>query len=263
MQSKDNFLVLSGEVTPLKDILDWEEYRIAYFLNKNVDKSPNNEDALFLCLKEKFLCFGVCDGAGGHPKGKDAALSVAKGVEKYFKENESENRNMIELIEKLNDTVLDLKAGAHTTLAMSTIEKGVLRSFSVGDSEILYSNSHGSELYSNIPHSQVGYKVESGVIDQEASLDDPERNIVNNMMGDQSIRVEVASKVSLKKGHTVLVGSDGLFDNISHDQLFDLVGTGQFEKSFEQLVEICTRRDEKNWKKDDDISFLMVRKIKS
>ena len=262
MQSKDNFLLIEGEETPKKDILDWKEYRIGYFLNRNKDKHALNEDSLFICLKDKFICLGVCDGAGGHPKGKDASLTASKTIIEYFKKNDPLKRNIVSLIESANDAILALKVGAHSAIAMSTIEEDVLRSFSVGDSEILYSNAHGSEIYSNIPQSQVGYKVESGILDQEASLDDPERNVVNNMMGDPSIRIEVASKLILKKGHTIIIGTDGLFDNISHEKLLNLMGTGSFEKSFEDLTQLCSERGE-DWKKDDDIAFVVLRKIKS
>ena len=146
---------------------------------------------------------------------------------------------------------------------MATIHQDNLRSFSVGDSEVIYWNGHGSELYSNIPQSEVGYRIEAGLLSQDESLDDPERYSVNNLLGDTSIRIEVASKMKIKKGHTILIGSDGLFDNLSHEELTELVGKGSFDKSFEELSSICIEQNIETWKKDDDISFVLVRKIKA
>jgi serine/threonine protein phosphatase PrpC len=244
-------------------IIDWNDYRIGYFICKNKAKSEQNEDALFLLTGEDHLVFGVADGAGGHPKGQEAAFIVGDEVIRFFKKKPADDVKMLEVIESINDKVIDLKVGAYTTLAMATINQDNLRSFSVGDSEVIYWNGHGNEIYSNIPHTDVGYRIEAGVLPQDESLDHPERHSVNNLIGDSSIRIEVASKMSVKKGHTILVGSDGLFDNLSHQELSDIAARGSFEKSFEQLRELCLKQDPKYWKKDDDISFVLVRKIKT
>lgn len=264
MQSSDELNVFLYQVLDSQSkLVDWGDYRIGYFLAKNKNKSTGNEDALFIASEKDNLIFGVSDGAGGHPKGSEAAYLTGNLVMKAFQNKTDKELNIINLIEKINDEILDMKVGAHCTLSLATISKDHLRSFSVGDSEIIYWNSFATEIYSNIPHSEVGYQIEAGVIEQEESLDAPDRYMVNNMLGDTSIRIEVASKMLIKKGHTLLIGSDGLFDNLSHEQLNLIVGKGVFEKSFEELVEICKKQNEETWKKDDDISFIMLRKIKA
>lgn len=258
--TKTNLLVAEGE-TNQSDQLELGDYKIGYFLSKNLEKSTNNEDALFVFAEGETLVFGVTDGAGGHPRGKDAARVSAESVLNDF--SKQKNLNYVDIIENANDAVISLKAGAHCTLAMCSIGQGSFRSFSVGDSEILYLNSNGDALYSNVPHSTVGYKVESGVIDQESSLDDPDRNIVTNMLGDKSVRIEVSTKHELKRGHTILVGTDGVFDNISHESLMQLVGQGSFDDAFNELKKTCEERKLEDWKKDDDIGFLLLRKVQS
>lgn len=244
-------------------IINWDDYRIGYFLKKNMGKSVNNEDALFVYGESDSLVIGVADGAGGHPRGKDAAFIAVSEVVNQLKNKKKSELQTIELIEDINDKILDLKVGARSTLAMTTIKDGQARSFSVGDSEVLYWNSNGALLYSNIPDTNIGHRIEAGMIEQKDSLEVSERHIVNNLLGDANIRTEVASKMEVKKGHTLLIGSDGLFDNISHDSLSDVVARGVFEKSFEDLVERCIKQEENHWIKDDDISFVMVRRIKA
>lgn len=264
MQSNSTLEILLNSTNENEfKIIEWNDYRIGYFIAKNKGKSVNNEDTLFLIGKENHLAFGVSDGAGGHPRGKDAAFIAANEANEFFKTTSLDNIKEIELIETINEKVLELKAGARSTLAFATIHNDHLRSFSVGDSEIIYWNGHGNEIYSNIPHSEVGYKIEAGLLPQDESLDDPERYSVNNLLGDSSIRIEVASKMKIKKGHTVLIGSDGLFDNLSHEQLNEIVGRGSFDKSFEELCQLCINQNHELWKKDDDISFVLVRKIKA
>ena len=166
-------------------------------------------------------------------------------------------------MEKANDQVLALKAGARCTLAFYTIHDSWFRSFSVGDSEVVYWNSVGNEVFSNIPHSTVGFGVEAGLIEQEQSLDDPERHIVTNLMGDSYIRMEGSSGIEMKKGHTVLIGTDGLFDNISHEALKDTVAKGDFDGAFNSLLETSQAQDPEGWKKYDDIAWVLLRKVKS
>jgi serine/threonine protein phosphatase PrpC len=241
-----------------KGIIELPPYRIAFFIAKNAQPEKDNEDSLFIYAKNNMLIFGVSDGAGGHPKGKEASeLSVMKMIE-LIKKNKTLNFPIF--FEEVNQSVRDLKVGAHCTFSVSFIEDSFFRACSVGDSEIIFWNSSGKKLYNNIPQSEVGYLIQSGTIEQEDSLDSPNRHYVTNLIGDDAIRIESTSKLEIKKGNTILIGSDGLFDNISHDQLTEIATQGPFEKSFETLEQLCIERDPKTWRKDDDISFILVRK---
>jgi serine/threonine protein phosphatase PrpC len=258
MQSK--LKIILNEIPDSKsEILDFSDYKIGYFIKRYKEGERKNEDSLFIYTKDDHILFGVSDGAGGHPRGADASAIASQHIVKYFVEEK--NPNFIEIIEKINDDVLSLKAGAHATLSLGHIHQNKFRSYSVGDSEIIYWNSQGKELYSNVPHSEVGYLIQGGHLDQSESLDDPNRYLVTNLIGDSSIRIESASRIELKKGHTIVVGSDGLFDNLSHDELSSLISGGSFEESFKKLCDICEKQDPESWKKDDDISFIVVRKI--
>lgn len=242
------------------ELFDFGDYRIGYFIAKHKlkEENDNNEDSLFISGDEKSFVLGVSDGAGGHPRGRDASIAISESIASYQDGDDCQG-----LIEKANQRVSDLKAGARSTLAFAHIKNDIVRFYTVGDSEILYWNAHGNEVYTSTPHSGVGHMVKAGVLGQEESLSHPERNYVNNLMGDDVIKIESTSGASLKKGHTVLIGSDGLFDNIPHDSLTELIGQGSFDKSFENLVEFCKIQNEDAWLKFDDISFIVIRKIKA
>jgi serine/threonine protein phosphatase PrpC len=260
MQPKDEIKILLNETDTIQsDILGFGDYKIGFFIKHFKDGDRKNEDSLFILGKNKDLLFGVSDGAGGHPKGAEASKIASTNIIKYFEQNDAPN--FANIIEKINDDILALKAGAHATLSFGHINENFFRSHSVGDSEIIYWNSNGKELYSNVPQSEVGYLIESGAIDQGDSLDDPNRYLVSNLLGDSSIRIESASRVELKKGHTIVIGSDGLFDNISHEELTNIISGGPFEESFNNLCKICETQEEKSWKKYDDLSLIVVRKI--
>ena len=201
MPSNPNLNIFLHAISDHKyEIVDWGDYRIGYFLAKNKEKSVTNEDTLFVITNDDGIVFGVSDGAGGHPKGSEAAFLTGEIIQQYFQKNSIKDANMTGLIEQINDNIIDTKVGARCTLLFGSISQDLLRSYSIGDSEIIYWNSSGNEIYSNIPHSEVGYQIEAGVLKQKESLDAPDRYIVNNMLGDTSIRIEVASKMNIKKG---------------------------------------------------------------
>ena len=241
-----------------KELLDFENYRIGVFSSRCKTKtSQENEDSVFLSASSQKVFLGVADGAGGHPRGRDASFTVADFV--FRKPND----NCIDMIEDINRAILDLKVGAKTTLAMMTIQDEMARFYSVGDSEIIHWNSQGAEVYKSTPHSSTGLKIEAGITSQEESLHDPDRYIVNNLLGDEYIKIETTNRIPIKKGHTVLIGTDGLFDNLTHEELNQVIANGNFDNAFEDLVNICIKRYETEWLKDDDIGFVVVKKIKA
>ncbi|MCB9062170.1 MAG: SpoIIE family protein phosphatase [Halobacteriovoraceae bacterium] len=236
---------------------DFENFTVGYYCSMGKDKTQN-EDVLFIAQKADLLVFGVSDGAGGHPRGQDAAIATAETLLNEIKKSRAKNLNFFSCIEKANKAVLGLKAGAFCTLSMVEINKDFLRTFHVGDSEIISWNSIGDKCFATIPHSMIGHSIEAGVMSQEESLGFPERHIVNNMLGDPAVRIEGTTERMIKKGHTILLGTDGIFDNISHVELGKLCNESDFGILFDSLKNSCTEK--KNWKKEDDIAFIVIRK---
>jgi len=239
------------------EYFEWNNYKIGYFIQKNQSKSDDNEDVLFFYGKDNFCLFGVCDGAGGHPNAADASYLVGETIFQYVRTHKPEEFQIIDMIEKTNDRVIESFPEAFTTLSLCCINNGEIRSYSVGDSEIQYISQSGEVLYNNIPHSPVGHAVEAGLLSQKDSLDHSERYVVNNLIGDEVLRIEACSKYNLKKNDSVIVGSDGVFDNLSHEQISNLLTQKNFNKKFHELSDYCLLRDE-TWRKDDDVSFILL-----
>lgn len=245
------------------DIFDYEDYRVFIFSQKNFDKSTNNEDVAFIEVKQKDLVFGVCDGVGGYPMGKEAAEAAAVTVMDHFKTS-NESLGFLTALENAGLKIRDFKVGARTTAAFATVIGDKIKFFSIGDTEILYTNPRGRIIYYSIPQSPVGYAVEAGVLDHQESLDAPDRNIVSHLLGDETLRFESSSSIELKKGHSVFIGSDGVFDNISKEEIVNMTYGGNFDESALKLKDLFINfKKEESWKKNDDITFIMMRKMKS
>lgn len=260
VDNKELFLHNIKEDT--EEIFDWSDYRIGYFIQKNKEKMDENQDTLFFLGRGSSCVFGVADGAGGHPNGLEASYLIGESILQYVRTTEDTDFQFISLIESANNKVREKYPKAHTTLSFSALFGNELRSYSIGDSEVQYFNGQGHIIYNNIPQSPVGYAVEAGLLSQDEGLDHSDRYLVNNLIGDEQLRIEVASKVGLKKGYSVIIGSDGLFDNFPHEEIADIVGHGSFEQGFSKLVGLCKERGD-SWRKDDDVSFIVLRKIKS
>ena len=241
------------------EIVDIGDFKVGYFCGKKIE-SERNDDVLCIQEGSDKLLLAIADGAGGHPKGDEAAKLATHEILKCF---ESTSQNFLDGFENANDKVNELRAQAHSTLIVASIISDKVRFYTVGDSEILYWNATGNLLYSNIPQSMVGHAIESGHISQTESLEHDHRHIVNNMLGDPAIRIETTTRFEIKKGHTILLGSDGLFDNIDHDRLTEILSGGNFQDSFQSLLDLIGSRRGDNWIKDDDISLIVLRRMRN
>lgn len=243
-------------------VFDFGQYRVGHYIRKNIEKSSENEDSIyFYGVEDNWVC-GVSDGVGGHPRGKDASEIASLGVLNYFKKNGFSHQIFLRNLEAVNEKIRDLKVGAKTTHSAALLKKHELRIYSIGDSEVLLSNTKGQLIYSNIPQSPVGYGVEAGYLDQSEALDDPQRHLVNHLLGDEILRFEASSSIGFKKGYSLLIGSDGIFDNHDHEKLLDIIGGGAFDESFEALCKLCDEKQTEQ-RKDDDVSFFFIRRVRS
>lgn len=259
METKSLF---SQSDEPEKEIFDFGTYRIGYFIKKNLEKSAENEDSLFFYGKNGQWVCGVSDGVGGHPRGREASRIASEGVRSFFETKGFDHQVFLGNLEEINVEIRALKVGAKTTTTCALVKEDKIRLYSIGDSEALLCNTRGQLLYSNIPQSPVGYGVEAGLLDKKEALDDPDRHIVNHLLGDEVLRFEASSSIDFKKGYSLLVGTDGLFDNFHHDALLKIIGGGNFEESFEKLCQGFDSEAEE-MRKDDDISFFFIRRVRS
>lgn len=102
------------------------------------------------------------------------------------------------------------------------------------------------------------------MLDEDAAMFHAERHLVSNMVGMAGMRVEVGPLVKLARYDTVVVGSDGLFDNLFVNEVIELVRTGPLAKAAERLLTTCRERmrlvDGDRPHKPDDLAFILFRR---
>lgn len=170
---------------------------------------------------------------------------------------------VLDEIEQANQRLLRSRIGAATTLALVELHRQRLRSYHVGDSEILIVSQRGRLKYSTISHSPIGYALESGMLTEEEALFHPDRHLVSNVIGSDQMSVELGPWISLAPRDTVLLASDGLFDNLMQGEIIEEIRKGKVGECVEHLASLARDRmivpslDAPS--KPDDLSILLYR----
>jgi serine/threonine protein phosphatase PrpC len=241
--------------------------RIAAFTRSAPNKESGNEDALGLVpVDPQSGVRVVADGVGGLPTGGVAArLTIESLVMQIAQvgEDYAMRAAILDGIERANQQILDLKTGAAATVAVIEIDGRTVRPYHVGDSLILVCGQRGKIKLQNIPHSPVGYAVESGLLDEDAAVHHEERNVVSNVVGDAEMRIEIGPVTRLAPRDTLLLASDGVSDNLYLEEIVDSIRTGPLERVAERLVGACLSRmrapREDKPGHPDDLTFVAFR----
>jgi len=231
-------------------------------------KESDNEDSLGLIpCGEKTGVLVVADGLGGLPRGDQASSTAVRQVSQNITENCGEppvlREAILDGIEQANKMIKEHGSGSGTTIAAVGIENNYVRPYHVGDSAILITGQRGKIKYLTIPHSPVGYAVEAGLINADEAIYHEERHLVSNIIGTTDMRVEIGPGIKLAPHDTLVIASDGLFDNLHIEEIANIVRTGPLRLAAETLVKICRERmtefSESRPHKLDDLGFILFR----
>jgi serine/threonine protein phosphatase PrpC len=233
-------------------------------------KDTDNEDALGLIpcgIGAGVLV--VADGVGGLPSGKQAASTAVRQLSRSVTVNGSEHllfrEAILDGIEHANQSVMQQGAGAGTTIAVVEVENRNVRPYHVGDSEILITGQRGKIKHQTISHSPIGYAIESGLMEAGDAIHDAERHLVSNIIGTTDMRVEIGPRITLAPLDTLLIASDGLFDNLHAGEIKDIIRTGPLPVAADQLLRACRTRMNQCMDglphKPDDLAFILFRPV--
>jgi serine/threonine protein phosphatase PrpC len=225
----------------------------------------NQDGAALIPLGAGRGLLAVADGAGGHAAGAEAAAAVLEALAEVAAgvvDPETTLRALIlDAIERANERVLALASGAATTLAVVELDTGTIRPYHVGDSEVLVTGQRGAVRLQIVPHSPTGYAVEAGLLDAGEAIGHADRHLVSNVVGSADMRIEVGSALALQARDSVLLASDGLFDNLRQEEIVETVRKGSLRRAAQSLVERISARMEGGDlpSKPDDVTFLLWR----
>lgn len=242
---------------------------LSYFTHRAPDKTGGNQDALGLIpWGDDGGVLVVCDGLGGLPAGAQASLLAVQCLAERIAATPAANGGglreaILDGIEHANRSIGGLGLGAATTLALIEIQGRSARAYHVGDSMILVTGQRGRIKLQTVSHSPVGYAVEAGFLDAEAAMHHEERHLISNMLGSPAMRIEMGTPIELAARDTLLLASDGLFDNLHVPEIVEHMRCGPINTGAKRLwTESLARMHEPAAdlpSKPDDLSFILYR----
>jgi PPM family protein phosphatase len=221
---------------------------------RSPDKTTANEDAAAVIpIGDEALVLAVADGVGGTPAGREA--SDPGGLRSAI----------LDAVEEANRTVIALSRGAATTLVVGEVFSRQLRSYHVGDSELIAVGQRGRVKARVVPHSPTGFAVEAGLLDAEEAMQHDQRHVLFNVIGSPDMRVEIGTALRIADRDTVLLASDGLLDNLYLDEIIDAIRIGPVSEAADRLVGAARERMAGTGNgelpcKPDDLTIILYRR---
>jgi serine/threonine protein phosphatase PrpC len=242
---------------------------VAVFSARSPDKETVNEDAAALIdLGGGNAILAVADGAGGMAAGHEASSIAMHTLAATFGPAEDEGSGtrdaVLNAIESAARQIAELGIGAATTFAAVELSDATARPYHVGDSMILSTGQRGRLKLQTVSHSPVGYAVESGLLDATEAMHHEERHIVSNMVGTPDMRIEIGAAMRLEPRDTLVLATDGLFDNLHVWEIVELVRKGPLRLAADRLAQACRGRmlhpAHEQPSKPDDLTFILYRR---
>jgi serine/threonine protein phosphatase PrpC len=236
-------------------------------------ETPNEDAAMVVELSPSHAVLVVADGLGGHASGEHAARLAIHSMRQALMPLDIDPGDLaadalrwaiLAGIEDANRAVLELGSGAATTLAVVEVQGSTVRPYHVGDSEILITGQRGRVKLQTISHSPIGYAVEAGLIAADDAIHHEERHVISNVIGSASMRIELGPAVTLAARDTVLLASDGLFDNLLQQEIVAGIRSGQLQAALGGIVTEARQRmvepQEGLPSKPDDLTVVAYRR---
>ncbi len=228
-------------------------------------EEPNDDSAVVIQTAGGGVVMAVADGVGGAPVGyKASAIAVQCLAESLAARSAAGDLRpaILDGIEKANEEILDMGTGAATTICVVEVQNRIARGYQVGDSMALFLGGRGAVKWKSTSHSPVGYAIESGLLNEEDAMHHDERHIVSNLVGSRTMHIEIGPSIHLAPRDTIVLASDGLFDNLHISEICALARLGQPLDRIRALVTLtrqrmdCALADSPG--KPDDLAVVML-----
>ena len=268
----ENYLSSGNAVVETVQYFHTRLGEIALFSRPSPDNDKPNEDHLAVFpVGPQSLVLAIADGVGGQNDGITAAFIAIREIRHAIARIEDNGKELrgaiLDGIENANHSILENTAGAACTIAIVEINEQIVRTYHAGDSEVLITGQRGRLKHQTLSHTPVAYAMEAGLMNEDQAIMHEERHIVSNVLGYRDMHITISSPIKMACHDTLLVGSDGLFDNLHKQEIVEIIRKGKLSRSGEILAEKVRARmfsDESCYpSKFDDLSFILFRQNRS
>lgn len=198
----------------------------------HIGKKARQEDCIALSSDQRLYI--LCDGVGGLENGDIASETVCRAVISAYEQDQDNfrHKDISKLIIKAQRVLLDcaLRNPEHrdmsTTYILVYIHKNKASISHMGDSKAIIMSPEDGLLWSSRDDSVVQELYEDGIISVESDiLTHPLRNRITKMLQAKPFSTlpnqNITLKIKLPKDYIILMGSDGVFENYTTEQVVD------------------------------------------
>ena len=241
---------------------------VLYFTRRDPYKQTPNEDAIALLpVTDSAGVLVIADGCGGQANGQAASQLAIEALAEALRDWTDLTNIRTPILDGFESAirrVRQLGTGAATTLIAIEINDGMMRTFHVGDSQALLVGSRGKVKLQTQAHSPVGYAMEAGMLTEKAALHHEDRHLVSNVIGADDSHIDLGLPRRLDKQDTLILGSDGLFDNLRLDEIVQHIRKGPLAEAAATLGTLVAERMSSTTasghpNKPDDLAFVLYR----
>ncbi|MGB5158473.1 PP2C family protein-serine/threonine phosphatase [Desulfobacterium sp. N47] len=224
-------------------------------------KRKKNEDALY--IDNSINLFVVADGMGGHNAGEVASAIVVDTIRDYmgrFIDNKIDAEELEDSDDSVSQEANRLVSGIHlankgiyslsksnesyeamgSTVSAVLFTKENLIAANVGDSPIYLIHNDSIELLS-VPHTVLAEQM--AIDPQNAKMFEHHfKHMLTQAVGiGETIKPDVC-ETPFFKGDILVLSSDGLSDNVTPDEILEIVRTEHPQKACRALVDLANER---------------------
>ncbi len=240
---------------------------IIYSAKSPIKNTDNEDAAAIIPISDTQAVLVVADGLGGHTNGKEAASitvnEIARNTRNSIENNELVINGIMEGISIAHDRIMTEYNNAATTIAVVELEGQKVKTYHAGDSEIIVTGQRGKMKLRTAVHSPIGDALERGLIDENMAMFHSKRHLISNAVGLTDMNLQLGRPYYLARYDTLLLGSDGLFDNLFKKEIIGIIRHGNLANCAYRLVEKAKLRMYNRFPeqphKPDDLSFILFR----
>jgi protein phosphatase len=222
-------------------------------------RRKTNEDAVLACPDLRL--WAVADGMGGHAAGDVASQSIAAALATI-----TPRPSLTEMVDQVDDVLCSvnhqLRDHAQSHCRGRTVGSTVVTMLArdrvgvalwAGDSR-LYRLRDGALVQITRDHNPIGELLDDGVI-TEQTAGARETNIVTRAVGGHGQLYLDVAVFDIRRGDTFLLCSDGLYRELDHSEIGELLGAEDVEQCAARLMAQCLARGAR-----DNISVVVSRR---
>ncbi len=203
-----------------------------------------NQDAYYVDPDGRF--FIVADGMGGHAGGEEASRIAIETAHSYLNQHwdsEPDTKNLlVQALIAANEAIIadqeqnPQRSDMGTTIVLILFRDDLVWSAHVGDSR-LYRLRDGKLDAITEDDTWVARAMKLGQLNAEEAKVHPLRHVLSHCLGRRDLRQVNVQTQDINSGDRVLLCSDGLTEEVPHDEIAQIMQSESLEAAVTALVE--------------------------